>query len=614
MDCCDDESCRNVRAGPFLLPERCGTIPRSSIDGRLQPVPLSDLTNVSPRPDRASRPAAAAVTGASQSDGLASKIPGIRKWETPEDKENHRAARVKGWSEKRQKGWSSNFTPEERELIERRFDAEEVLDAIARSPQCADIFGKEWCDVLTSCVTGIVDGSRKDKLQKNEACANVVQGTFCAAFDLCLNPLLESLGRSRISSPCALDATVEYLRQKLDPVNPTIIHGISVCARGGGGGEMLANHAGAPPQYSIIHRAFEEASPGAVFFDLPCNPFTCAPQACQTFHCMESSVGGKWFRTRFLLSWAVCCEKAYGLKIAAVALIGENSVLRYGSRNKIAEKLGVDASIITNVPHYYFIFKDGEMKADVLRFGVLQIQAVVADGLTDAEEREMDSLLEKGATGRKGKRKRKKREGAGPLMVLPGVAPESTKVAGPLVVLPGVAPESTKVAGPLVVLPGVVPESTKVDANGKKIVRRRHYTKPGSKGDRRAVCDGTVQCVECKTYETSSWHPGEYLDEVICEHCHNGGKVRTCWSHPRVLLHRVPPHLSSSCRLAPTTSAPGAAPSTRQTGPKPRDTCAASTASWLRRACGSAPSARSRRCVPTLHVLSDPITDSAFHL
>ena len=235
MDCCDDESCRNVRGGPFLLPERCDTIP-GSIDGRLQPVPLKDLTNVKPRlPDRASRPAAAAVTGASQSDGHTSNIPGIRKWKTPEDKEEHRAARVKGWTEKRQKGWSANFNPEERELIHRRFDAEDVLDAIARSPQCVDSYGKEWGDVMTTCVKNIVDGSRKKKLMKNDACANVIQGTFSAAFDLCLNPLLESLGRSRISSPCALDATVEYLRQKLDPVNPTIIHGIE-----GGEGERCS--------------------------------------------------------------------------------------------------------------------------------------------------------------------------------------------------------------------------------------------------------------------------------------------------------------------------------------------------------------------------------------
>ena len=174
---------------------------------------------------------------------------------------------------------------------------------------------------------------------------------------------------------------------------------------------MLANHAGAPPQYSIIHRAFEEVSPGAVFFDLPSNPFTCAPQACQNYHCMECTVGGKWFHTRFLHSWAGCCEQAYGLEIVAVALIGENSVLRYGSRDEIAEKLGVNARIITGVPHYFYIFKNGAMQADVLRFGMLKIQAVVADGLTEAEEREKESLLEEGATGRK--RKRKKREGAG---------------------------------------------------------------------------------------------------------------------------------------------------------------------------------------------------------
>ena len=89
---------------------------------------------------------------------------------------------------------------------------------------------------MTTYVQNIIDGARKSKIKKNDACANVIQANFYAAFELCLNPLLESLGRSKISSPCALDATVEYLRQKLDPVNPTIIHGISVCARGGGRG------------------------------------------------------------------------------------------------------------------------------------------------------------------------------------------------------------------------------------------------------------------------------------------------------------------------------------------------------------------------------------------
>ena len=491
MDYCDDESCRNVCGGPFLLPDRCDTIP-GAIDGRLQPVPLKDRTNVNPRPpDRASRPAASALTGASQSDGHKSNLPGIGKWKTPEDKEAHRAARVKGWSEKRQKGWLANFTPEERELVHRRFDAQDVLDAIVSSPKFVDFYIKEWGDVMTTCVQNIIDGARKSQIKKNDACANVIQANFYAAFELCLNPLLESLGRSRISSPCALDATVEYLRQKLDPVNPTIIHGISVCARGGGGGEMLANHAGAPPHYSLIHRAFEEVSPGAVFFDLPSNPFTCAPQACQTYHCMEGTVGGKWFHTHFLHSWAGTCEEAFGLKIVAVALIGETSVLRYGSRSEIAKELGVSADIITGVPHYFYIYTHGVMRADVLRLGVLKVKEVVADSLTVAEDHELKSLIEKDAEQ---KLKRKRGEGAGPLVVL---------------------------------------------------------------------------CAECKTDKTSVWRAGENPDEKICQSCYLGGQVRTYWSHPRVPLHHVPPHLSSSRRLTTTTSAPGAAPRTDRTGSSP---------------------------------------------
>jgi len=117
MDCCDDEPCRTVRGGPFSLPEKRNSIPGSS-SGRLQPVPLGDVTNANPSlrapPDRASRPAAAAVTGASQSDGPKWIIPGIWKWTSPEEKKDHRAAREIGWTEKRQKGWSDNFTEEER--------------------------------------------------------------------------------------------------------------------------------------------------------------------------------------------------------------------------------------------------------------------------------------------------------------------------------------------------------------------------------------------------------------------------------------------------------------------------------------------------------------------
>ena len=520
MDSCDDESCRNVCGGPFSLPDSCDTIP-GAIDGRLQPVPLKDRTNVNPRPpDRASRPAASALTGASQSDGHTSNLPGIGKWKTPEDKEAHRAARVKGWTEKRQKGWLANFTPEERELVHRRFDAQDVLDAIVSSPKCVvDFYIKEWGDVMTTYVQNIIDGARKSKIKKNDACANVIQANFYAAFELCLNPLLESLGRSRISSPCALDATVECLRQKLDPVNPTIIHGISVCARGGGGGELLANHADAPPHYSLIHRAFEEVSLGAVFFDLPVNPFTCAPQACQTYHCIECTVGGKWFHIRFLHSWAGTCEEAFGLKIVAVALIGETSVLRYGSRCEIAKELGVSADIITGVPHYFYIYKHGVMRADVLRLGVLKIKEVVADGLTVAEDRELKSLIEKDAER---KLKRKRGEGAGPLVVLPDV-----------------------------------------------IHRVQHYIVTGAKGDWRAVCDGTVRCAVCKIDKTSRWRTGENPDEKICQSCYLGDKVRTCWSHARVPLHRVPPHLSSSRRLTTTTSAPGAAPRTDRTGSSP---------------------------------------------
>lgn len=206
----------------------------------MQPVPLGDLTNANPSlkapPDRASRPAAAAVTGASQSDGPKWIIPGIWKWKTPEDKKDHRAAREIGWTEKRRKGWSTNFTAEERELVHRRFDAEDVLGAIFRTPVCRKSFEKEWGDAITAYVQSIVDESREENHTKNTACANVIQGTFLAAFDSCLNPLLETFGRDKISSPCALDATVEYLRQHLDPENPKIIHGISVCARGGEGG------------------------------------------------------------------------------------------------------------------------------------------------------------------------------------------------------------------------------------------------------------------------------------------------------------------------------------------------------------------------------------------
>jgi hypothetical protein len=111
-------------------------------------------------------------------------------------------------------------------------------------------------------------------------------------------------------------------------------------------------------------------------------------------------------------------------------------------------------------------------------------------------------------------------------------------------------------AGPLVVLPNV-------------IHRVQHYIVPGAKGDRRAVCDGTVLCAVCKTYKTSRWHPGENPDEKICQRCYLRDKVRTCWSHARVPLHRVPPHLSSSRRLTTTTSAPGAAPRTDRPGSSP---------------------------------------------
>ena len=395
MDCCDDEPCRTVRGGPFSLPEKRNSIPGSS-SGRLQPVPLGDVTNANPSlrapPDRASRPAAAAVTGASQSDGPKWIIPGIWKWTSPEEKKDHRAAREIGWTEKRQKGWSDNFTEEERELVHRRFDAEDVLDAIFKSPVCRKSFEKEWGDVTTVYIQRIVDQSREANHPKNAACANIIQGNFLAAFDCCLNPVLEAFGRDRITSPCALDATVEYLREHLDPKNPRIIHGISVCARGGGGGEVLANHADAPPQYAEIHRAFEETSPGAVFFDLPCNPFTCAPQAVQKYHCGRGSAGGKWFSGRFLNSWAGSCQNELGLKIVAVALIGENTVLSYRSRNDIAEELGVDAGIVTSVPHYFYLYNGGVMQAGLLRLGVLKIKAIVADGLKEGEERELEKL------------------------------------------------------------------------------------------------------------------------------------------------------------------------------------------------------------------------------
>ncbi|EEH53622.1 uncharacterized protein MICPUCDRAFT_69891 [Micromonas pusilla CCMP1545] len=113
-------------------------------------------------------------------------------------------------------------------------------------------------------------------------------------------------------------------------------------------------------------------------------------------------------------------------------------------------------------------------------------------------------------------------------------------------------------AGPLVVLP--LPDV---------IHRVQHYIVTGAKGDRRAVCDGTVLCAVCKTGKTSRWRTGENPEEKICQKCYLRDKVRTCWSHARVPLHRVPPHLSSSRRLTTTTSAPGAAPRTDRTGSSP---------------------------------------------
>ena len=132
-------------------------------------------------------------------------------------------------------------------------------------------------------------------------------------------------------------------------------------------------------------------------------------------------------------------------------------------------------------------------------------------------------------------------------------------------------------AGPIVVLPGAAPKSDKKDANGKAIYRVKHYHVKGAKGDRRAKCDGETECAKCGVTATSKWYG---TDEKICRSCYNGAKVRIRRSHLRVPPLHSPPYRSSSRRLATATSAPGAAPRTRRTGPKPRDSCSATTARW----------------------------------
>lgn len=130
-------------------------------------------------------------------------------------------------------------------------------------------------------------------------------------------------------------------------------------------------------------------------------------------------------------------------------------------------------------------------------------------------------------------------------------------------------------AGPIVVLPGVAPKSDKKDANGKAIFRVGHYTVKGAKGKSRAKCDGETECAKCGVTATSTWHG---RDEKTCHSCYLGAKVRICQSHLRVPLLHFPPHLSSSRRLATATPAPGAAAKTPRTGSAPRASCSATTA------------------------------------
>ena len=132
-------------------------------------------------------------------------------------------------------------------------------------------------------------------------------------------------------------------------------------------------------------------------------------------------------------------------------------------------------------------------------------------------------------------------------------------------------------AGPIVVLPGAAPKSDKKDANGKAIYRVKHYHKTGAKGTTRAKCDGETECAKCGVIATSTWHG---TAEKVYHSCYLGAKVRICRSHLRVPPPHFPPHLSSSSRLATATSAPGAAPKTPPTGPSPRASCSATTARW----------------------------------
>ena len=132
-------------------------------------------------------------------------------------------------------------------------------------------------------------------------------------------------------------------------------------------------------------------------------------------------------------------------------------------------------------------------------------------------------------------------------------------------------------AGPIVVLPGVAPKSDKKDADGKVIHRQAHYTVKGAKGVGRAKCDGETECAKCGVTATGKWHG---TDEKVCHSCYLGAKVRICRSHLRVPLLHFPPHRSSSRRLATATSAPAAAPRTPPTGTPPRASCSATTARW----------------------------------
>ena len=132
-------------------------------------------------------------------------------------------------------------------------------------------------------------------------------------------------------------------------------------------------------------------------------------------------------------------------------------------------------------------------------------------------------------------------------------------------------------AGPIVVLPGVAPKSDKKDANGKVIHRQGHYTVKGASGKFRVKCDGETECAKCGVTATGKWYG---TDEKLCNSCYLGAKVRICRSHLRVPPPHFPPHRSSSSRLATATPAPGAAPKTPRTGTSPRASCSATTARW----------------------------------